>query len=295
VTGQNTLTAAVLDRRISSMVPTEVITSSVPVPLLQRIQQHPLYLTTEARMTRMGLKMSHAGIGAAIVGALMIFSIGSMVTGPGESAAADSVRLAGNGTTTGVAAPITPLSATGNVTLPPGTGATTAVRALDTISTALGAKAPAPAATKAAETKTAAAPPRPRPVRDVRSNCPALGTRALTTMQSAPAVLMDTIVDKKQGDTLRVAYDICGLRSGAAFTTSVEVRKIRQSRFRRATGTAQQPIQRNYPDAAIGPRHRKTRDIILDVSGGTYLATVIITDERGRKFDVKREFQVDDK
>ena len=296
VTGQNTLTAAVIDRRISAMVPTEVITSSVPVPLVERVRQHPWYLSTEARMTRMGLKMSHAGIAASVIGALLIFSLASAVSGPDGGVGADSVRLVGQTTgaqttgaqTAGAQTPgaLTPGAQTPGALTAGAAGTTTGVAArLDTISTKVGGT------TSTKSVAAAPGPARPRPVRDVRSNCPAVGSRALRTMMTTPVLLVDSIPDKVQGDTLRVGYDLCGFSATQPFQTIVTLRKIRQ---RRPLGR-QEPIVQTIPDAAIGPRHRRVRTFLLNISDGTYSAEVLIIDAAQRQFQVKREFELTEK
>jgi hypothetical protein len=110
-------------------------------------------------------------------------------------------------------------------------------------------------------------------------------------MMTTPVLLVDSIPDKVQGDTLRVGYDLCGFSATQPFNTVVTLRKIRQ---RRPLGR-QEPIVQTIPDAAIGPRHRRVRTFVLNVSDGTYSAEVLITDAAGRQFQVKREFELSER
>src|SRR5881394_752055 len=111
-------------------------------------------------------------------------------------------------------------------------------------------------------------------------------------MAGEPALLVDSVPSYSQGYTLRLKYDVCGLKAGTAFTTEVTLRRLRQSRIGRVLGGGQSPVKNTYPDAASTSRSRRTRFIPLGVSSGTYEAEIVITDAQGRKFTSKREFDV---
>ena len=114
-------------------------------------------------------------------------------------------------------------------------------------------------------------------------------------MTNEPALLADSIGTYVQGDTLRLNYDVCGLKAGTAFHTEVTLRKLRQNRIGRVLGGGQNPVKMTFPDAATSPRARRTRAIPLTVATGVYAAEIVVTDAQGRKLTTKREFDINAK
>src|SRR5690349_7758169 len=95
-------------------------------------------------------------------------------------------------------------------------------------------------ATKAKQAAALAAARRAAPAtRESFSRCPATGSRELAQMTNEPALLADSIGTYVQGDTLRLNYDVCGLKAGTAFHTEVTLRKLRQNRIGRVLGGGQ--------------------------------------------------------
>jgi hypothetical protein len=89
---------------------------------------------------------------------------------------------------------------------------------------------------------------------------------------------------------------VCGLTQGTPFTASVTIRRIRQNRFSKALGGSQQPVTQSYPDVSQAVRLRRTRAITLAAfGGGTYEADVVVQDANGRRMQMKREFQLQDR
>ena len=278
-----TLMAAV-PTRISAMVATEMI-NTVPTPWYERYAQHPWYQKAEQYGSRYGIKpwqMAAAAAGVFFIGSL-IMALG----GPPEPAIADSSAVAqlsaAVGSTTGVVpsapAPVPVLTAADSARI------RDSVARADSIAKA--AAAARVAAARAAEV---------RRVNAIRSNCPRVGTAAMTQMEGTPVVLVDSIRALRPTDTLRVAYDVCGVKQGTAFTTSITLRRIRQNRLSRAFGGSQQPITQQFPDISQAVRQRRNRVILLSgFGGGTYEADVIVIDAQGRRMQMKREFELRDR
>jgi serine/threonine protein kinase len=275
--------------RISAMMKTEKITSTQPTPwyqqLRQRVEQHDLYKRADSFGSRYGVKAWQ--MGAAVLGVFFIGTLTLALGGPTDPSAVTPLN-ASVGATTAVI-PSAPregsalASAQRDGSAPLLTAADSA-RLRDSLARVAAAKA---AAAKAAEV---------RRVNAIRSNCPRVGTAAMTQMESVPVLLVDSIGPMRQGDTLRVAYDVCGVKQGTAFTASITIRKIRQSGIKRAIGRAQQPVTSTYPDVSQAVRQRRRKAIPLaGFSGGTYEADVIVQDATGRRMQMKREFQLQDR
>ena len=276
-----TLTAAV-QQRISAMVPTEMI-NTLPTPWYERYAQHPMYQRADSFTSRYGVKAWQ--MGAAVLGVFLIGATMLALGGPPEPVADTSsvAQLSAAVGTTAVgasAAGVIP-NAQREGSVPVLTAADSA-RIRDSLAKVAAARA---AAAKAAEV---------RRVNAIRSNCPRVGTAAMTQMEGTPVVLVDSIRSLRPTDTLRVAYDICGLKQGTAFTATVTLRKIRQSRFR--IGGNQQPVTQQFPDVSQAVRQRRVRPFVLaGLSGGTYEADVIVLDASGKQMQMKREFQLQDR
>jgi serine/threonine protein kinase len=286
-----TLMAAV-PTRISAMVPTEMITSTVPTPWYQSYVQHPIYQRADAFTSRYGVKAWQ--MGAAVAG---VFFLGVLITalgGPPEPVA-DSASVAGAGSST---SPVTPLNATvgGSTSVIPSAPREGSAPAVPVLTAADSARIRDSVQKAAAARIAAARAAEQRRVNAIRSNCPRVGTAAMTQMEGAPVVLVDSVPSMRQGDTLRVAYDVCGVKQGTPFTATITLRRIRQNALSRRLGGAPQPITQSYPDVAQAVRQRRNRVIPLaGFGGGTYEADVIVQDAQGRRMQMKREFQIQDR
>ena len=279
-----TLTAAV-PTRISAMVPTEMITSTLPTPWYQQYVQHPWYQRADQFGSRYGVKAWQ--MAAAVVGVFVIGSLMMALGGPTEPAIADSARVAELSASVGGSTTASQSQSSDPTPTPTPTPTLTAVdsaRIRDSITKVAAARA---AAAKAAEV---------RRINAIASSCPRVGTRAMTQMEAAPVVLVDSIRPMRQGDTLRVTYDVCGVKQGTAFTTTITLRKIRQSRLRGLVGATQQPITQTFPDVSQAVRQRRRQRIILaGFSGGDYEADVIVQVAGGNVMQMKREFELRDR
>ena len=260
--------------RISKMVPTEVMSTTAATMTSWR--QHPVYRAIESNLARFGVRMWHLAAGAAgVVTVALLISARSRA-----AAVADSIRAAQEAQRVA--------DSTAQAIAAARQDSINRARIADSVAKALAAEA---ARARARAAIAAAATGARTPARrDGFSRCPALGSKELTKMLKEPALLVDSIGPRTQGDTLRLSYDVCGLAAGTAFTTEVTLRKTRQSGLKRLVGAGQDPVRRSYPDAAANARVRRTRAIVLSVSTGTYEAEVVITDARGRTLSAKREF-----
>jgi serine/threonine protein kinase len=260
--------------RISKMVPTEVISTSGML-LMPWWRRQAWIRTIESNLARFGIRFWHVGVAVAGIIAIMVTQATLAA-----NARADSVRLAEE------------RRVADSVALAEKTRADSInnARIADSVSKAIAAQTAAAAKAKAAAALAAAR--RAPAAREAFSRCPATGSPALAKMSGEPVLMADSIPTYVQGDTLRLNYDVCGLKAGTAFSTEVTMRKLRQNRIGRVLGGGQSPVRISYPDAATSPRARRTRAIPLAVSTGVYEAEIIITDAQGRKLTVKREFDI---
>jgi predicted Ser/Thr protein kinase len=279
-----TLTAA-LPQRISAMVPTEMITNSVPRLWYEQYLEHPAYRRADEFSRRYGVKAWQAA--AAVVGVVVIGSFALALGGPTEPPVTQlndtaNVRPPAIGGSTTAAAPAVTPSAQPAAPAVVLTAADSA-RMRDSIAKA---KAAALAAAKAAEV---------RRLNAIQSSCPRV-TLATLGQEGVPSVVVDSIRTMKPTDTLRLGYSVCGVKQGTAFTTSVTIRKINQSGLRKAFGGTQQPITHTFPDVSQAVRqHRRQRILLAGFSRGTYEADVTVQDANGRRMQMKREFQLQDR
>jgi serine/threonine protein kinase len=262
--------------RISKMVPTEIITTGSLT--ITSWRQHPIYRTIESNLARFGVRMWHVAAGAvAIIAMVMLVSARSRAAAVADSTrAAQQAQRAADSTAKAIAAARQDSVSRRHI-------ADSVAKAID-----LATKAKAAAALAAARRAAPAA-------REAFSRCPATGSRDLAQMANEPALLTDSIGTYVQGDTLRLNYDVCGLKAGTAFHTEITLRKLRQNRIGRVLGGGQNPVKITFPDAATSPRARRTRAIPLNVSTGVYAAEIVITDAQGRKLTAKREFDINAK
>jgi serine/threonine protein kinase len=282
-----TLTAAV-PQRISAMVKTEVITNTLPTRWYEQYMRHPLYQRADSYSSKYGIKAWQAG--AAVLGVFLIGTTMMALGGPTEPVA-DTSRVTQLNDTTNVRVP-----AVGGATLSSsGPGVTASVVAAPVLTAADSARIRDSIAKATAARAAAARAAEVRRVNAIQSSCPRV-TVATLGQDGVPSVLVDSIGTKKRADTLRVVYDVCGVKQGTAFTTSITIRKIRQSRIKGAFGGTQQPVTQTYPDVSQAVRQRRRQHITLaGFSGGTYEADVIVQDASGRRMQMKREFQLQDR
>ena len=282
-----TLTAAV-PQRISAMVKTEVITNTLPTRWYEQYMRHPIYQRADAYSSKYGVKAWQAG--AAVLGVFFIGTMMMALGGPTEPVA-DSARVTQLNDTTGVVIP----SAQREGSALAGTPAVASAVVAPVLTAADSARIRDSVAKVAAARAAAARREEVRRVNAITSSCPRV-TAATLAGEGAPSVIVDSIGTKKPTDTLRVAYSVCGVKQGTAFSASVTIRRIRQNRFSRALGGSQAPVTQTYPDVSQAVRQRRVKLITLaGFSGGTYEADVIVKDASGRQMQMKREFQLQDR
>ncbi|HEX7939502.1 MAG TPA: serine/threonine-protein kinase, partial [Gemmatimonadaceae bacterium] len=268
--------------RISKMTATEVIDTTTLRP---KWQQSTVYRTIESNVARFGVRMWHLGAAGGVLLVLVV-----ALTAQARSRATRAAFVADSTHKAQEAKRIADSTA---LALAAARKDSIDRARADSVAKAkqlAAAKAKAAAALAAANKKPVAPV-----VRELASRCPATGSKGLTQMFKEPALLVDSIGPHVQGDTLRLSYDVCGLAAGTAFTTEVTLRKTRQFGLKRLVGAGQDPVKKSYPDAANGPRLRRTRMVELAVSSGTYEAEVVITDASGKKLTTKREFVLNSK
>ena len=99
----------------------------------------------------------------------------------------------------------------------------------------------------------------------VKSSCP----KRDTLVSSKPidyAVRVDSIHDRKLSDKMDVGYDVCGLPSSSAFTTTFTLTKLRQRGFGQ-----QAPHTETGVGTAVSPRsHQKETLDMHEMSVGSY-------------------------
>jgi serine/threonine protein kinase len=123
------------------------------------------------------------------------------------------------------------------------------------------------------------------------SKCPKRDTLA-TSKPIAYDLLVDSIVDRKEGTSLPVSYDVCGLAAGSPFIAHFTLNKLNQKNPLRRQG----PIEANAPASAGSTRsHERYSLDISKASAGTYRLDVMIVDQNKRQLVKSREFRINDK
>jgi serine/threonine protein kinase len=104
-------------------------------------------------------------------------------------------------------------------------------------------------------------------------------------------VMVDPVGVRKHGADIKVAYDVCGLKQGAAYE-GVIVAKKQQSkvgRFLRGTD----PVEIRFTEEAISARSRQERTLATrKLPSGKYTLTVSITDKKDRVRNVATTFEI---
>jgi hypothetical protein len=179
--------------------------------------------------------------------------------------------------------------------------------AASVVATPIDSSKPTPPVTASAEpvkaappvTRVVTPPPPPKPsaralailaYNKLRSGC---ATRD-TVPGAAPieyAVLVDSLDDRPRADSMSVAYDVCGLPRGTAFTASFTLTKLRQRGLRQ-----QKPHEETITETAGSPRSHKSRMLdTREMSPGSYRLELVVIDDRNRALSASREFRITEK
>lgn len=119
---------------------------------------------------------------------------------------------------------------------------------------------------------------------------------ATAARRDSVTLIVDAVRAQKQGTSLAVNYDVCGLTQGAAYTTDIVVRKLSQSRLKRFVSGTVKPVTGRFVDVASSNRSRRRR--LINISGlpaGTYALDVVIVDSKERRRERNRQFEIVEK
>ncbi|MGQ0715034.1 MAG: protein kinase domain-containing protein [Gemmatimonadaceae bacterium] len=149
---------------------------------------------------------------------------------------------------------------------------------------ALGAAALFSNRSEATPTKTAKAAPPKEPF----SRCP----RSTEVRPTVPyRVMVDPVGVRKRGADIKVAYDVCGLKRGAAYE-GVIVAKRQQSKVGRLFGGTD-PVEIRFTEEVISARSRQERTLATrKLPAGTYTLTVSVRDTKDRVRSVATTFEI---
>jgi serine/threonine-protein kinase len=121
-----------------------------------------------------------------------------------------------------------------------------------------------------------------------RSKCPQQDTVA-TAPRLAYQLLVDSIADRSQAESMTINYDVCGLKDGSPFQAHFKLTKLNQRNPLRR----QDPISTNSLETAGSPRSRERYPLnISKASAGSYRLEVIIVDPASREAKATRDFQI---
>jgi serine/threonine-protein kinase len=119
------------------------------------------------------------------------------------------------------------------------------------------------------------------------SRCPR-GTKSVAVPYR---VMIDPVGVRKRGSDIRVAYDVCGLKTGTAYE-GVIVAKRQQSKVGRLFGGTA-PVEIRFTEEAISARSRQQRTLATrKLPSGTYTLTVSVTDGKDRVRNVATTFEI---
>jgi hypothetical protein len=93
---------------------------------------------------------------------------------------------------------------------------------------------------------------------------------------------MDRVTQVQAGSEIEISYDVCGLRSGTAYTG--RVRLSRQAAIGKKQKVKPKPMVVTFRDQVDGLATRRSRPLDLGaVKPGTYTLELLVVDSQGRQ------------